>query len=80
MVELMYWTLRRNQLWLTRLFFLTVIGMGLIGLAYARSRWTLTPEDLNLDFSLLQGDDWVDLAASILEGMVQLFQAITAPI
>jgi len=74
---LMVVNLQQYQRHLIRIFFALVILAGLTGALYARANWSLDVESLNqISFSVAEGD-WVDLASTVAEGAIQIFQGMT---
>ena len=70
-------TLQQYQRLLIRGFFVLVILAGLAGALYARANWSLDVESLNqISLSVAEGD-WVDLASTVAEGAIQIFQGMT---
>lgn len=61
---------------LQRLFFFLVILAGIYGWNYATTNWTF---DLSLfDIStIIDGTDWMEFIAGLLEQAIQLFMAMT---
>ena len=69
--------LQQYQRHLIRLFFVLVILAGLTGALYARANWGLQAETLDqISFSVADGD-WIDLASTVAEGAIQIFQGMT---
>lgn len=67
----------RNNRHVTRIFFIVVFMSALFGCQYALDHWRPQPE--SIDLSLLDnGFDWIDLAASLAEEMLQLFLGLTS--
>lgn len=69
--------LQQYQRHLVRLFFALVIVAGLTGALYARANWSVDAESLaQINFSVEDGD-WIDLASTVAEGAIQIFQGMT---
>ncbi len=69
--------LQQYQRYLIRIFFILVILAGLVGAVYGRANWSLDAASLDqISFSVAEGD-WVDLAATVAEGAIQIFQGMT---
>lgn len=60
----------RNNRWLTRFFFVLVITIGLLGGWVTRQRVQITAITLTAPEN---SEEWIDLAARISDGAVQLF-------
>ena len=69
--------LQQYQRHLIRLFFVLVILAGLTGALYARANWSVQTESLDEISVSLQGGDWIDLASTVAEGAIQIFQGMT---
>lgn len=65
----------RNSRLQTRIFFLLVLAMGLLGAWYANTRIIL---DLTSFSTPANSADWVELIALIGEEVIQLFLGITS--
>ncbi|MBP7963239.1 MAG: hypothetical protein KBG20_12365 [Caldilineaceae bacterium] len=69
--------LQQYQRYLIRIFFILVILAGLVGAVYGRANWSLDAASLDqISFSVAEGD-WVDLASTVAEGAIQIFQGMT---
>ncbi len=69
--------LQQYQRHLIRIFFVLVILAGLAGALYARANWSINAESLDqISFSVADGD-WIDLASTVAEGAIQIFQGMT---
>ena len=67
----------RNNRQLTRLFFVLVIAMGLLGAQYARANWQPDVTEWSSS-TAVQSTDWVDVVARLGEEAIQLFLGLTS--
>jgi hypothetical protein len=67
----------RNNRHLTRLYFILVLLMGLLGGWYASRTWQVEAEALQ-QVNLVQNGDWVDFFATLGEETLQLFLGFTS--
>ncbi len=70
--------LQQAQRHLIRLFFALVILAGLMGGLYARANWTIDADSLAQISLSVEDGDWIDLASTVAEGAIQIFQGMTA--
>lgn len=59
----------------TRIAFLLVLAMAILGFWYARTNWQLPLDTLQLDALSAEGD-WVDMLSALGEEAIQLFLGI----